>query len=324
MACGKPFRKPNWLVARRRSTRAIVVSLRTLLLLGLCYLFLFPIFYLILSAVSAPEAMADPNVVWLPDQLTLANFKTAVVELEFSRSALLSLCNTLLGTIASLVSCSLIGYGFARFQFAEKKVLFAIVILNIIVPPQTMLISQYLQFRYFDFGGILGVLEPILNFSSVDLLNTPWVFLLPAMLGVGLRDGLFIFIFRQFFLGIPKDLEEAARVDGSNALRTFVRIIVPVAVPAFITVLLFSFVWHWNDFYTSDMMFASGTKPLIPQLAIVKTELANMMNRGGNDALNARGVLASAALLAITVPLALYTVTQRYFVESIERVGMVG
>lgn len=306
-------RKLNAVVLRRRTQSGAVKLVRFCFLLGLCYLFLFPIFYLLLQSFSDPDSLTNPNVVWIPLKWTMANVKAAIEEINFWAAARISLIHAVGGTIASLISCSLIGYGFARYKFAEKGIAFLCVILTIIVPPQTLLITQYLQ--YADFLG-----------TGISLLDTPWVLILPALFGCGLRNGLFIFIFRQFFLGLPKDLEEAAWVDGCNPLRTFVSIILPSSGPGIVTVTLFSFVWHWNDYYYSAMLYQSSEKALVPMMQAVSGRLLHLVADGGTGgaALSSRGILGAAGLLTIIVPMALYIFLQRYFVESIERTGIVG
>lgn len=313
-------KKINPLVLRRRAQGAVVSIIRAFFLLGLCYLFLFPIFYLFLIAFSTPTSLLNPNVVWIPGEFTLENLKAAMEYLDFTKSTLLSLQNTVLGTVASLISCSLIGYGFARYDFFEKKIVWVLLLFTIIIPPQTMLITQFLQYRNFDFGGILG----LFGLEGINLLNTSWVFFLPALFGCGLRNGLFIFIFRQFFLGLPKDLEEAAWVDGCNPLRTFISIIVPSAGPGIVTVSLFSFVWHWNDYYYSEVLYNQQLKPLVPMMQIAKATLQRKLQTAGVNGLSDRAILAGAGLLTIIIPLVLYLVLQRFFVESIERTGIVG
>ena len=306
-------RKLNTVILRRRTQSGAVKLVRFCFLLGLCYLFLFPIFYLLLQTFSDPDSLTNPNVVWIPLKWTMANVKAAIEEINFFASAKVSLIHAVGGTIASLISCSLIGYGFARYKFAEKGIAFLCVVLTIIVPPQTLLITQYLQ--YADFLG-----------TGLSLVDTPWVLILPALFGCGLRNGLFIFIFRQFFLGLPKDLEEAAWVDGCNPLRTFVSIILPSSGPGIVTVTLFSFVWHWNDYYYSAMLYRENQKALVPTMQALAGTLLHVVSDGGSggEALNARGVLGAAGLLTIIIPMALYIFLQRYFVESIERTGIVG
>lgn len=309
----KEKRKINPVVVRRYAQSGAVKVVRTLFLLGLCYLFLFPVFYLMLAAFSDAESLKNPNVVWIPLKWTFENVVSAIAKLDFWPAAGLSAIHAVFGTAASLASCSLVGYGLARYKFAEKGIVFMAVILTIIVPPQILLITQYLQ--YLNFLG-----------TGISLLNTPWVLILPAIFGAGLKNGLFIFIFRQFFLGMPKDLEEAAWVDGCNPLMTFIRIIVPSSGPGIITVTLFSFVWHWNDYYYSGMLYNKDLKPLIPKMQLIKSDLETAVLNGGvgGKALSSRGVLAAAGIMTIIVPLVLYLFLQRHFVESIERTGIVG
>lgn len=309
----KAKKKLNPVVLRRNATSIAVKLVRTLFLLGLCYLFLFPIFYLLLATFSDPDSLTNPNVVWIPLEWTIENVKYAMQKLNFWPSAGLSLVHAVGGTLASLISCSVVAYGLARYKFAEKGVVFMCVVLTIIVPPQTMLITQFLQYKNF-----LG--------TGLELLNTPWVFVLPALFGAGLRNGLFIFIFRQFFLGLPKDLEEAAWVDGCNPLRTFISIIIPSSGPGIVTVTLFSFVWHWNDYYYSAMLYNQKLKSLVPMMESINSTLGRDMASNGatSEVLSLRGIISAAGLLTIIVPMIVYLFLQRHFVESIERTGIVG
>lgn len=306
-------RKIGAAVVRRRAQSGVVSLVRALFLLGICYLFLFPVFYLLLATFSDPSSLNNPNVVWVPLEWTFDNVVYAIEKLNFWNSAKISLIHAVGGTLASLISCSLVGYGLARYKFFEKGVVFMCVVLTIIVPPQTLLITQYLQYQ--DFLG-----------TGLNLLSTPWVIILPAFFGAGIRNGLFIFIFRQFFLGLPKDLEEAAWVDGCNPMRTFIRIILPISGPGIVTVTLFSFVWHWNDYYYSAMLYTSLDKALVPTMQSIKSALQTAVSDGGasGGALSSRGILAAAGILTIIVPLVLYLFLQRHFVESIERTGIVG
>lgn len=313
-----PRRRPiQW---RSTLVRWLVGLVRFFFIIGLCYLFLFPVFYMISTALQSPESANDPSVIWLPKELSLETIKATMEILNYTKSTLLTAVIAVGSTLGSVVSCGMAGYGFARFKFAEKKILFLFVILMIIVPPQTMLMSSYVNFRFFDFGGLLRPFGVELN-----LLNTPWVFILPSFFASGLRAGLFIFIFRQFFMGLPGELEEAARVDGSGYIRTFVRIMVPLAVPSIVTVTLFSFIWHWNDYYSSAMYFNQEVRPISVMLSELQNLLKNadMMDRSMSQ-YQVRMYMQAGALLTILPPLAIYIVLQKYFTESIERSGIVG
>ncbi len=312
---------------KRNGTGIIWKIFRFLLLIGICYIFLFPVIYMLSVAVRGPDTVNDPSVVWIPREFSLDSIKTAIDILEYPRAITTTLIIAVASTVGSLISCSLAGYGFARFKFREKNIAFALVMLTIIVPPQTTIISSFVNYRNFDCFGILKLVHLI--FPSVDaginLINTPWTFILPAFFGAGLRAGLFIYIFRQFFAGMPKDLEEAAMIDGCGALRTFVQVMLPLAKSAFITVLLFSFVWHWND-YVQAAMYFNDNQPISVMLNQMQSLLqdAKLFNVVTNTPDEIRTYLQAGCLLTILPPLVLYVFTQRFFTESIERTGIVG
>ena len=323
MKLSKKYKK---FLSVNRTKKLLFGIMFALIIFGLSYLFLFPLFYLISTAFQSAESLMDPSVVWLPRSFSLQNIKETFQIMDFGNSAFLTARITIFSTAASLISCSLVGYGLARYKVPEGKFVFMLVILTIILPPQATLISSYLNFRFFDFGGLLRLIEPITGFSSINLLNTEWTFVLPAIFANGLRSGLFIFLFKQFFSGLPKEIEEAAKIDGCGAFKTYWQIMLPMAKAAIVTVLLFSAVWHWNDLYTASMYFIEGTQPVMPTL----DSLLNIMAQEGlMESMNAsqdylRVYIASGTLLAILPPLIIYLVFQRLFTESIAKTGIVG
>lgn len=225
-------------------------------------------------------------------------------------------------TIFSAISCALAGYGFARLKFKGSNLLFAGVLLTILVPPTTILIPIYLNLKDFTLMGII----PLITGKPVNLLNSYWPFILTSLTANSLKAGLYIFIFRQFFRGIPKEVEEAAYIDGAGIGRTFSSIMLPNAIPAIITVTLFSFVWQWNDsFYTTT--YLTSSKVMSIQLSSLPYNLS--MQLEGGDASKADPFYLSMVqdtgiLLAILPLIIIYLFVQRYFVESIERTGIVG
>lgn len=300
-----------------KSAKVIVWILRWVFMLAVAYLFVYPVIFMVSTGFQTPESINDPSVIMIPKEVSLASIKGMAKMLNYWESAGLTFSIAFFSTLAALVSCSLVGYGLSRFSFRGKGIVFALVVLTIIVPPQTILPTMSLNFQFFDLGGIFN----LLGIPPINLMNTIWTFVLPSAFATGIRSGVFIFIFRQFFVGLPKDLEEAARIDGCSALRTYVQIIVPLAVPAFITVMLFSFIWHWNDLYSSTMYFTTDVKPLMAMLQ----DLDIIMQRGaGVSAYAARTYKAAALLLTVLPPLILYMFTQKHFTESIERTGIVG
>ena len=158
--------------------------------------------------------------------------------------------------------------------------------------------------------------------KSTSLINSGWTMYLPALFANGLRAGLFIFIFRQFFRGLPKELEDAAYLDGCSPLKTFLVIMCPNAKSSFLTVFLFSIVWYWNDYYVSSSFFTQNDTVAL-MLKNLNTNLTQQLFDG--QAVSVRQIivwLEAGCLLSITPILIMYVFLQRYFIEGVERSGL--
>jgi multiple sugar transport system permease protein len=299
---------------KAKAVAALVSLLRTLLIIGLCYVILFPLFSKVSPAVMERRDLFDQTVRWIPRHPTLENFRVAFVNMSYGRAFLGSFVLSSSVSLLQLLVCTAVGYGFARFRFPGSGVLFWIAITTLVVPPQMMMLPLYLNFRYFNPLGLLP--EP-----GINLMNTHWPFILLSLTGNGLRNGLFIFIMRQFFRGMPRELEDAAYVDGAGALKTFSAVMLPGAIPALVIVFLFSFVWQWNDYFYSGMLMSNSK--ILPVM-LDKLAMATV----GTDVeahMHYVSLINNAGSLLFMAPLlALYVFMQRYFVESIERTGLVG
>ncbi|MBM7582106.1 multiple sugar transport system permease protein [Caldicoprobacter guelmensis] len=297
---------------------------RLVLLIGLSFVILYPIFKKISFAIRAKSDLYSPIVVWIPQNFSLENFRYAIEMMDYWKTLLNTTTLCLLTTILTLISCGLAGYGFARLRFKGSNLLFAGVIFTILVPPTTIFIPVYLNLKDFTLMGLI----PLITGKPVNLMDSYWPFVLTSMTANSFKGGLFIFIFRQFFRGIPRELEEAAYVDGASVTKTFTSIMLPNAIPAIITVGLFSFVWQWNDsFYTT--MYLPSAKVIATQLASLPYNLSIKLTSmlGGSakaDPFYLSMVQDTGILLAMLPLIILYIFTQRYFVESIERTGIVG
>lgn len=295
---------------------------RYTLILGLAFVILYPILQKISTAIKDKSDLYSPIVVWIPQNYSLNNFKQVISIMDYWETLLNTFSLSAVTTILTAVSCALAGYGFARLKFKGSNLLFAGVLLTILVPPTTILIPIYLNLKDFTLMGLI----PLLTGKPVNLLNSYWPFILTSMTANSLKAGLYIFIFRQFFRGIPKEVEEAAYIDGASIGKTFMRIMLPNAVPAIITVTLFSFVWQWNDsFYTTT--YLTSSKVMATQLSSMPYNLAIQLD--GGDASKADPFYLSMVqdtgiLMAILPLIIIYLFVQRYFVESIERTGIVG
>lgn len=294
------------------------------MIITMSYLFMFPLYYMLVVSFQRPDLAVDPTSVYVPKAFSTEAYKIAFKQLDYKNSALLSLIISVLSTALTAISCSLTGYAFARFEFKGKKIAFLFVMLLIVIPPQQIIVPQYLMYKSFNFGGLLSLFGVELN-----LLNTPFVFVLPSMFAVGLKAGIFIFIFRQFFLGQPRELEEAAKIDGCGALQTFIKVMAPLAKPAFVVVIMLCIIWHWNDYYSSSMFFIDKIKPVMVCLERLRQNIVEMgtlpgLPKGNYTPVILRMYLQAGVVLTITPPLFLYVFMQKQFVESIDRTGIVG
>lgn len=319
-------------VAKRRRTlmkigSKILSVYRFALLFCVSIIILYPLFSMLTIAIRPVDQMTDPTIVWIPKSLTAENIINAIKYMDFPTGALNSFLLTLIASFLQLTSCAMAGYSFARFRFKGRELLFLLAIFTILVPPQTVAIPKYVQYFQFDFFGIGQIVKLFTgNVLSVNMIGSFWSMFLPAMFGVGIRGGLFIYIFRQTFRNMPKELEDAAYIDGCGPMMAFVRIILPNALTMCITVFLFSVVWYWND-YINVSLYMGSTITLSTKLVILRDELAALlkdtMNLGNNPYILS-AILQSGCLLTVAPLIALHLVLQRFFTEGIERTGLVG
>jgi ABC-type sugar transport system, permease component len=295
---------------------------RLTLIIGLSFVILYPILQKISTAIKDKKDLYSPIVVWIPEHYSWDNFMQVINIMDYWTTLGNTFALSSMTTVLTAASCALAGYGFARLKFKGSGILFAGVILTILVPPTTILIPIYLNLKDFTLMGII----PLLTGKPLNLLNTYWPFILTSLTANSLKAGLYIFIFRQFFRGIPKEVEEAAYIDGAGIGTTFARIMLPNAVPSIVTVTLFSFVWQWNDsFFTTT--YLTSSKVMSTQLASLPHNLSVQLQDGVNskaDPFYLSMVQDTGILMAILPLIVIYLFVQRYFVESIERTGIVG
>ncbi|MBO5449223.1 MAG: carbohydrate ABC transporter permease [Ruminococcus sp.] len=303
---------------RRAMIGAVWPIFRFLILFGLCFIILYPLIFMLSTAFRPNEQMNDPSIVWIPKSFTLDNINDVWKVMKFDTTVVNTVVLNLIASCLQVVTCSITGYGFARFKFKGKNILFAIVILMIIVPPQITTIPLYMQYAYFK----PQFLAKILTGGETSLIDSGWTMYLPALFANGLRAGLFIFIFRQFFKGLPKELEDAAYLDGCSPLYTYVKIMIPNAKQSFLTVFLFSIVWYWNDYYVSSSFFTKNDTVAL-MLKNLNTNLTQQLFDGQSVSVRQIIVwLEAGCLLSITPILVMYVFLQRYFIEGIERSGL--
>lgn len=294
--------------------------------LSFCFVILYPFLYILVNALKESSDFANPLVQWVPSRMYLGNFWSAAKVFDMGRSIGNTLLYEILPSLLQFCSCGIAAYGLARFDFKGKKLLMGIMILNILVPPMMIITPSYVNFSQMDFLGILKGLSHLMGQDlRPNLIDTPWVFYLPALFGVGLKGGFFIFIFSQFYRKFPKELEEAAWLDGAGAWRTFVSIVVPTSGPAAVTVFLFSVVWHWNDYYLAQMYLAEHPTFSVSLNNFTLNRISAVLEEGmAQGKALAVPTLMAGCLMFILPLVTLYIIIQKKFIASVTNSGIVG
>lgn len=295
----------------RKGTDGIIFRVFTyLLIMSVGFSFLYPFIFLALKSIQSPFDLIDSSVGLIPTSIYLDNYVKAFKTIGFYNALIESLRISFFPALAQVISTALIGYGLARFEFPFKKLIITLILFTFIIPAPVLMIPTYLMYRDL---GILGSLGS---------------FIYPAMFGQGLKSAIFIMIFYQFFNTIPKVLDEAARVDGAGPIRVFLRVSLPLAIPAVVVVFLFSFVWYWNETYLTGLYM-----PQARTLPLQLTRFADSFRQQfGNVDQNAEGfvdrlneaIYMAGTLISILPLLLLYFGLQKWFVESVDRSGITG
>lgn len=326
---------------------------RFVFLLGIAYVVLYPFFTKIAGSFMSPDDFLDVTVQIIPKDFTFDTYKAIWTDLAyidaFKNTFLLSIVCAVLQTL----SCCLIAYGLAKYKFKGNKLLFLLVVLTMVIPHRTVQFSLEMAFRYFDMFGILGLLSgkasvgiegidavlanisvfnsessseiirQIARDGALNLKDTFWPMIILSITGLAFKNGLYIFMLRQFFRGIPDSLEESAYIDGSGDFRTFFQIILPMSVPMLITVFLFSFCWQWTDQFYVGLFFDQDTTPMLSKLYLdIPNSIESLEYEYEGQALYVPAIRNTCGIMVILPLVVLYTFLQRYLVEGIERSGL--
>lgn len=307
---------------RKRAFDTVWPVCRALLVIGLCFVIIYPLLYMITAAFRPRSEMNDPTIIWISKSFTTSNIKDVVRVMNFWHTLGNTLFINIGCSIVQVITCAITGYGFGRFNFKGKNILFGVVIMMILVPSQIILIPQYMFFSYFNPLGIWHMIAG----DYINLINSPLTMYMPAITANGLRAGLFIFLFRQSFRSLPKELEDAAYLDGCSPFRTFIKVMVPNAGSTFLTVFLLSVVWYWNDYYVSTSFFTDNSTIAL-QLKNLDASLTRILFNNGTVKVNARELIVwmeAGCLISITPILVMYIFLQKNFTEGIARSGLTG
>jgi multiple sugar transport system permease protein len=291
---------------------------RWIVLIGISYVILGPVLGIISRSFFSDADHYNTMVYMIPQNPTLDRYKIAYDTLNYSSTMLKTVLYSVSLMVIQVLMCSMVGYGFARFDFPLKKLMFVFVVIMIVIPTHTIMLPMYMTFANFDVFGIVKLITG----SSVNLLSTPYPMYILTLFACGLRSGLYIYIFNQFFRGLPKEIEEAAFVDGAGVWYTYFRIMLRNATPAAITVAIFSLVWQYNDTFYAKLFNISDTIVLSKRIAGLQNTIGNIYKVYDPKILE---LYLDAGIVLIMLPIVIiYVVLQKQFIEGVERSGIVG
>ena len=291
------------------NTKLFVRLIMYILLIDFAFIYLYPFLYMIITALKTPDDLMDISVNWVLNKVHFENFKQAFNLLEYFPRFLKTVLSTALCTAGHVLSCSFIGYGFARYKFRGKNLFFSFLLLSMIVPTQTIIVPLYILY------------------SKLGMIPGHMAIILPTWFGFGLKGALFVFIFRQFFLSLPPALEEASAIDGCGAIQTFFRIALPIAKPTVIVCSVFSTVWHWNDLFEPTLYIKKQKgfylSLILPTIQSLVEKAESGAAEGADYSYTNATVMATAVLIILPLFIG-YMFIQKKFVQSIETSGITG
>ena len=312
----------------KKGKNLLITILQIILIVCISYVILFPFYTKLASSFMSPEDFVDVTVRLLPRHPTLETYRAIIVDNKYLTALLNTFVLSLTCGVLQTFVCCVIGYGFAKFKFKGNNLLFLLVIFTMVVPHTTLQLSLFMEFRYFDVLGIInflggGVIDSVklIDTTSINMINTNLPLYILSLTGLAYKNGLYIFLLRQFFRGIPDELEESAYLDGSGVFSTFVRIIIPLSVTMMVTVFMFSFCWQWTDNFYTELFYTTSGELLLPD--IIKVPKSLDTNYAG-QALYTAAIRNACGILIIAPLIVLYLFGQRYIVEGIERSGITG
>ena len=313
---------------------------RTVLLIGIAFVILYPYFSNILKSVMTVSDVKDATVILISKAPTLNQYWSIFTENSYIKAFITTLLISLSVAFVQTLVCSLVAYGLAKFKFKGNAILFGMVIATLMIPQAA--IKNAMTFFFRQITMVETTLNPvsfILNLvqdwtdvfeNGVGFTNSLVPLFILSICGLGFKNGLFIFMLRQFFKGVPDELEESAFVDGSSTVRTFFSIIIPISIPMLVTVFIFAFSWQWTDnFYTgiNGIFFDEKTTMVfMNSIDKVPASIAAVLNKETSAiASSYKAALSGTASILIAFPLiVMYIFLQRRIVEGVERSGIVG
>ena len=287
--------------AKKYGGKYLVNIIIYILLIEFAFVFIYPFIYLILNSLKYDYEVVDATKQWIITKVNWNNYVQAFRRLDYMNSLMRTLFIVVLSTVGHIISCSLAGYGLARFKFKGNGAVFLLAMLSLIIPPSLITVPLHIQF------------------SAIGITESPLAIILPAVFGFGLKGGLYIFLFRQFFKSLPISYEEAAKIEGCSMVGVYLKIMLPLSRTTILVCSILSCVWHWNDAFEANAYLGGEWQILTQKISSVASGTQSVMSGTGASV----NMAALAACMLVILPLILiYFVFQKQFMEGIEFTGL--
>ena len=313
----KKLNKLDKIAIKSKSASFVTSLFCYVLLILVSFIILFPFISKISASFMSVEDMYDRTVNFIPRKPTLDNYKFVMQAIKFGSTGLRTLGLSLLCAIPQTFVAAMTGYALAKMKKKMGKIGMGMVLATVLVPPQVIMLPMYLKFRFYDVFGIVNLITG----KQINLLDTAGgvlPFIILSCTGMAFKNGIYIFLLRQFYKGIPEELEEAAFIDGCSTFKTFFKIVLPVSVPMMVTVFLLSFCWQWTDTFYTNLFLKSD--------AVLSTAIFSIsgIQQQGSGNFYETVIINTAVILAILPLVVLYLFGQRKLIAGIERSGVTG
>ncbi len=313
----KKLNKPDKIAIKSKSASFVTSLFCYVLLILVSFIILFPFISKISASFMSVEDMYDRTVNFIPRKPTLDNYKFVMQAIKFGSTGLRTLGLSLLCAIPQTFVAAMTGYALAKMKKKMGKIGMGMVLATVLVPPQVIMLPMYLKFRFYDVFGIVNLITG----KQINLLDTAGgvlPFIILSCTGMAFKNGIYFFLLRQFYKGIPEELEEAAFIDGCSTFKTFFKIVLPVSVPMMVTVFLLSFCWQWTDTFYTNLFLKSD--------AVLSTAIFSIsgIQQQGSGNFYETVIINTAVILAILPLVILYLFGQRKLIAGIERSGVTG
>ena len=307
--------------------RMLFLIFKLVLLVGVSYVILYPYITKIFGSFMTAGDFKDVTVILISKSPSLDQYKYIITENGYFTALLTTFLVSLSIALIQTLVCALIAYGLAKFKFRGNNLVFFLVVFTMMVPQESLRFSMKMFFKLFETSSPIGGLLGSMGVMETGFTNSLIPLYILAFTGLGFKNGLYIFLLRQFFRGVPDELEESAYVDGSSTFRTFFTIIIPLAIPMLVTVFIFSFAWEWTDDFYTSIFFETGYFDQAGSLKFMSsiTGVPQSLKLEVRNLEAYASAITGTATILIALPLILaYLFVQNYIVQGIERSGIVG